>query len=279
MRKRSVSAVKDALARANVIQNNPWIPTQRLFKKNYWDCWSLMCDHVRGREHIITLLKVKAHTTLEYPQDPSLTAGNAAADKEARMCAKSAQTRKIAVHQPFISQAVSLQVHIIASLATRTLTSHTMLRVPPGLVQDDCFLFKPCCSFERKVCFVQGAVDNLSPFFLLALLSHLFCEIVSMVLFLVVHLTGFGCITVVLNTQFPLQSCNQLFLHHCLSRASDLARRSMERLLWSFFGILRFSFVKMVIMVVFCGSCYFLNLPLLFLPLMSGRIFLRSTPA
>ena len=57
-----------------------------------WDCWSLVCDHAQGREHIITLMKVKAHTTLEYPQDPFLTAGNAAADKEARMCAKSAQS-------------------------------------------------------------------------------------------------------------------------------------------------------------------------------------------
>ena len=132
----------------------------------------------------------------------------------------------------------------------------------------------PKPAFERKVGFVQGAVDNLSPFFLSARLSHLSCEIVNLVLFLDVHLTGFGCISVVLKTLFPLQSCNQLFLHYCLSRASDLARRSIERLLWCFFGIL------MVIMVVFRGSCYiFQNLPLLFLPLMSGRIFLRSTPA
>ena len=120
-----------------------------LLKLFYWDCWSLVRDHAQGCERIIiTLLKVKAHTTLEFPRDPSLTAGTAAADKEARMCAKSAQARKIAVHQPFISQAVSLQVHIIASLATRTLhriPCWVMFRV----LEDECFLFKSCCCIPQ----------------------------------------------------------------------------------------------------------------------------------
>ena len=129
----------------------------------------------------------------------------------------------------------------------------------------------PKPAFERKVGFVQGAVDNLSPFFLLARLSHLSCEIVSVVLFLDVHLTGFGCITVVLKTPFPLKSCNQLFLHHCLSMASDLARWSIERHLWSFFGILRFSFVKMVIIVLLFHSPHSI--------LIVGFFFLSMHPA